>query len=66
MLANKIGGPAGNRLSRCPDIRNQGNLYPIYGYKFGNISLMRADYADHASSKLIGDLYGPSEVIGTT
>ena len=26
MLANKIGGPAGNRLSQWPDIRNRGNL----------------------------------------
>lgn len=38
MLANKIGGPAGNRLSQWPDIRNRGNLYPVYMHKFGNLS----------------------------
>ena len=38
LFFDELSGPAGNRLSQWPDIENQGNLYPVYRYKFGNLS----------------------------
>ena len=38
VVFDELGGPAGNRLSQWPDIKNQGNLYPVYRYQFRNLS----------------------------
>ena len=38
LFFDELSEPAGNRLSQWPDIEKQGNLYPVYRYKFGNLS----------------------------